>query len=187
MIMKKYISTVMLILMAITVTQAQRMIPKQKGLEINAGFLSGEISKNYYLNMTLTVNGKNGNYWIYGAEYTHQFSGYREVQIPLETYTGEVGYSLQLMGDVRKTFTLNAGLTAVAGYETINRNNAILYDGAKILNHDNFIYGAGGRLSLETYLSDKFVLLLQGRTKVLWGTELKQFRPSAGIGLRFNF
>ena len=40
--MKKYIYTVMLILMAITVTQAQRMLPKQKGLEISAGVLSDD-------------------------------------------------------------------------------------------------------------------------------------------------
>lgn len=177
----------MLAVLSMTAAQAQRMMPKQKGLEVNAGLLSKDVKDNYYLNLTLTVNGKNGSYWIWSAEYTHQFSGYRDIQIPLETYTGEIGYSLQLLGDARKTFTLNAGLTAVGGYETINRSAARLYDGSKILDKDNFIYGAGGRLSFETYLSDRFVLLLQGRTKVLWGTDLKQFRPSAGVGLRFNF
>lgn len=177
----------MLAMLSITAVQAQRMIPKQKGLEVNAGLLSKEADKNYYLNIMLTINGKNGNYWLWGAEYTHQLTGYRALQIPLEAYTGEVGYSLQLLGNARKSITLNAGVTAVAGYETINRGKATLYDGATILDKDNFIYGAGGRLSFETYLSDRFVLLLQGRTKVLWGTDLKQFRPSAGVGLRFNF
>jgi len=185
--MMKYIFAVMLTMLSIAAAQAQRMMPQQNGLELNAGLLSKGIKDNYYLNLTLTVNGKNGSYWIWGAEYTHQFSGYREIPIPLETYTGEIGYSLQLLGDARKTFTVNAGLTAVGGYETINRSEAMLYDGSKILDKDNFIYGAGGRLSFETYLSDRFVLLLQGRTKVLWGTDLKQFRPSAGVGLRFNF
>lgn len=93
----------------------------------------------------------------------------------------------QLLGDTRKNITLNAGITGVLGYESINRGEALLYDGAKILTEDNFIYGAGGRLSFETYLSDRFVLILQGRTKVLWGTDLEQFRPSAGLGLRINF
>jgi len=185
--MTKYIFAVMLAMLSITATQAQRLMPKQKGLEINAGMLEKEISDNYYLNLTLTVNGQHGGYWIWGAEYTHQFADYRTVQIPLEDYTGEVGYSLQLLGDARKTVTLNAGLTAVAGYESINRGNTVLYDGSKILDGNNFVYGAAGRLSFETYLSDRFVLLLQGRTKVLWGTDLKQFRPSAGVGLRFNF
>lgn len=185
--MSKYIIAVMLAVLSITATKAQRLTPKQKGLEINADMLSKEISDNYYLNLTLTVNGQHGGYWIWSAEYTHQLADYRTVQIPLEDYTGEIGYSLQLLSDTRKTVTLNAGLTAVAGYESINRGEAILYDGSKLLDGDNFIYGACGRLSFETYLSDRFVLLLQGRTKVLWGTDLKQFRPSAGAGLRFNF
>lgn len=184
--MRKYIFTVMLAFLGVTALQAQRMLPRQMGLEITAGMLSKDVSDNYHLNLTMTVNGKSGNYWIYGVEYTHQYSGYRAVSVPLEAYTAEVGYSLQILGDARKTFTFNAGITATAGYETVNRSEAMLYDGAKILNEDNFIYGAGGRLSFETYLSDRFVLLLQGRTKVLWGTDLKQIRPSAGVGIRFN-
>ena len=185
--MIKYIFAVVLAMLSTTAAQAQRMLPKQKSLEVNAGMLGGEISDNYYLNLTLTVNGKHGNYWMWGAEYSHQLSPYRDVQIPLETYTGDVGYSFQLLGESRKTITLNAGITAVGGYETINRNEAMLPDGSTILDKDNFVYGTGGRLSLETYLSDRFVLLLQGRAKVLWGTDLQQFRPSAGIGLKFNF
>jgi hypothetical protein len=75
----------------------------------------------------------------------------------------------------------------VLGYESINRGEAQLYDGSIILTEDNFIYGTGGRLSFEAYLSDHLVMILQGRTKVFWGTDLEQFRPSAGLGLRFNF
>ncbi len=81
---------------------------------------------------------------------------------------------------------MNEAITGDIGYESINRGEDLLYDRAKILSQDNFIYGAGGRLSIETYLSDRFVLLLEVRTKVLWGTDMEQFRPSAGAGLRFN-
>lgn len=186
--MKKYVYTVMLVFMGITVAQAQRMLPKQKGLEINAGVLSDDkIGNDYYLNIGMAVNGKNGNYQIWTLEYTHRYHEYKDVRIPQETYTAEGGYSFFLLGDTRKNITLNLGITGVVGYESINRGEAMLYDGAKILSEDNFIYGVGGRLSFETYLSDRFVLLLQGRTKVLWSTDLRQFRPSAGVGLRFNF
>jgi len=185
--MRKYIFMVALALISATAVQAQRMVPKQKGLEVNAGLLSKEVANNYYLNLTLTVNGRNGNYWMWGTEYNHSYSDYRDLQIPLETYTGEVGYSVQLLSVARKAITLNGGLTAVGGYETINRGRDLLYDGSKILNEEGVIYGVGGRLSLETYLSDRFVLLVQGRARMLWGTSREQFRPSAGIGLRFNF
>lgn len=174
--------------MSITIAQAQRMLPKQKGLEVNAGVLSNDkIGNDYYINTTMTVNGKNGNYQLWALEYAHQYYQYKDLRIPQETYTAEGGYSFLLLGDARKNIIFNAAITGVVGYESINRGEELLFDGAKIISEDNFIYGAGGRLSFETYLSDHFVLVLQGRTKVLWGTDLKQFRPSAGVGLRFNF
>ncbi|MFZ4860908.1 conjugal transfer protein TraO [Sphingobacterium sp. Mn56C] len=186
--MKKYIYTVMLIIASITSSQAQRMLPKQKGLEVNTGVLSNDkIGNDYYINIGMTVNGKNGNYQLWALEYTHQYHDYKNLSIPQETYSAEGGYSFYLLGDVRKNISLNLGITGVVGYESINRGEAMLYDGAKILSKDNFIYGAGGRLTLETYLSDRFTLVIQGRTKVLWGTDLKEFRPSAGAGIRFNF
>lgn len=185
--MKKIIIILMLAMTGIQLSKAQRMLAKQKGLEIGTGLLSKEVSKNYYINLTLTMNSNNGNYWLWRGEYTHQFSDYKSLQIPLETYTGEIGYSVNMLSNARKSIALNGGLSAVAGYETINRGDSLLYDGAKILSKDNFIYGAGLDFSLETYLSDHFVLLLHGRTKILWGTDLKQFRPSAGLGIRYNF
>ncbi len=186
--MKKYIYIMMFFLIGITISQAQRMLPKQKGLEVNAGILSDVYpDRNYYLNIGMTLNGKNGNYQLWALEYTYQYDEYKNLRLPQETYTSEGGYSFFILGDTRKNITLNAAITGVLGYESINRGEALLYDGAKILTEDNFIYGAGGRLSFETYLSDRFVLILQGRTKVLWGTVLEQFRPSAGLGLRINF
>ncbi len=186
--MKKYIYTVMFTLLGITMAQAQRMLPKQKGLEGSAGVSSNDKTRNdYYLQIGMTVNGKNGNYQLWALEYAHQYYDYKDLRIPHETYMAEGGYSFFLLGDTRKNFTFNLGITGVVGYENINRGEQMLYDGARILSEDNFVYGAGGRLSLETYLSDQVVFLIQGRTKVLWGTDLEQFRPSAGVGLRFNF
>lgn len=186
--MKKYIYMVMLALLGITTVQAQRMLPKQKSLEIGTGILSNDkIGNDYCFYVGMTINGKHGNYRIWTLEYTHRFHNYKELKIPQEIYTAEGGYSFFLLGDTRKNIALNLGLTGVVGYESINKGETLLYDGAKLLDEDNFIYGAGGRLSLETYLSDRFVIILQGRTKVFWGTDLEQFRPSAGLGLRFNF
>lgn len=186
--MEKYIYTLMLVLMGIATAQAQRMLPGQKGMEVSAGKVShGKIGNDYYLNIGMTVNGKNGNYQLWALEYSHQYHDYKGFRIPRETYTAEGGYSFFLLGDARKSITFNAALTGLVGYESINQGERLLFDGAKIASEDNFIYGAGGRLSLEAYLSDRFVLVLQGRTKVYWGTDLNQFRPSAGAGLRFNF
>lgn len=185
--MKKYIYAMILALTGLTMAQAQRMIPGQKGFEVTIGSLSGESPwRNYTLSLGMTVNGKNGSYQLWVLEYSHQYSKYNELRIPRETYTAEGGYSFFLLGDAGRNITLNTGLTAVAGYESINRGEALLQDGAVIIPEDSFIYGAGTRLSLETYLSDHLLLFLQGRIKALWGTDLKQFRSSAGLGIRYN-
>src|SRR5690606_9313265 len=109
--MKKYIYTVMLVLMGITVAKAQRMLPKQKGLEISTGILSDDkIDNDYYINIGMIVNGKNGNYQLWALEYTHQYHDYKNIRIPQETYTAEGGYSFFLLGDARKNITLNFGI-----------------------------------------------------------------------------
>lgn len=109
--MKKYIYTVMLLFVAITVAQAQRMLPKQKGLEVSTGILSNDkIGNDYYINLGMTVNGKNGNYQLWALEYTHQYHDYKYIRIPQETYTAEGGYSFFLLGDTRKNITLNLGI-----------------------------------------------------------------------------
>ena len=186
--MKKYIYAVLLILITVTKSPAQRMVPGQKGFEINAGTLSGDRPwRNYNLSLAMTINSKNGSYQLWALEYSHQYSNYKELRLPLETYTAEGGYSFFVLGDVHRNIALNATLTAVVGYESINRGKDLLQDGAKIITEDSFLYGAGGRLSFETYLSDHLVLLLQARTRAMWGSDLEQFRPSAGLGLRYNF
>lgn len=185
--MKKYIYTVMLAIASVTIAQAQRMLPGQKGIEISTGTLSDEHpARNYFVNIGLTVNGKHGNYQLWALEYTHQYYNYKDLRIPQETYTAEGGYSFYLFGTPVKSISINLGITGVVGYETVNRGEQLLYDGAKISYDDEVIYGVGGRISLEAYLSNRFVLFVQGRTKVMWGTPLEKFRPAAGVGLRFN-
>lgn len=186
--MKNYICIMIFLFLGIINSQAQRMLPKQKGLEVNAGILSFDrIGSDYYLGIGMTHNGSNGNYGLWSIQYTHLYHSYKEITIPVETYTAEGGYSIFLIGDSRKNIALNLAFTGVMGYETINRGETVLYDGAKILSEENFIYGAGGQLRFETYLSNKFVLSLQGQTKAIWGTDLELLRPSAGVGVRFNF
>lgn len=186
--MKQFIYTVLMIYLNITLATAQRMIPKQKGLEISAGILSNDkVGTDYYINVMMTINAKKGNYQLWGFEYSQEQHSYKSIRIPQETFTAQGGYSFLLFGDAQMNFTMNLGLTGIVGYERLNRGETILYDGAKMISEDNFIYGAGGRLTLETYLSDKIVLFIQGRTKMYWNTDLEQFRPSVGMGLRFNF
>lgn len=185
--MKKYIIFFMLIILSIP-GYSQRMIYRQKAIEVSGGILtSGSLSENYYVNITLNSFGRHGNYWIWGAEYQKKTATYKEWKLPLENYLGEIGYSLKLLADRKKFITVNAGITGVGGYERVNSGDSILMDGAVLKNSSHFVFGSAGRLSFEAYLSDRMVFLLQGRVRVLWGTDLERFRPSIGAGLRFTF
>jgi hypothetical protein len=170
-------------------TYAQRQLQGQKGIEVGFGFLPGEKpTRNfYYARLGMTVNRKKGNYHFFTAEYRRKTYQFEDIDIPLETYTGETGYSLFLMGDWRRTLSLNLGLSAVAGYEVINKSEKQLLNGAIILGEDHFVYGGGINLSLETYLNDKLVVLVQGQTKYLLGTSADRLRPGVNIGLRYIF
>lgn len=185
--MKKYILVILLFIIGIK-GYSQRMIYSQKGLEVNAGILAtNEINKNFYLNLTLTSFSRGGDYWIWGVEYQKKTVAYKQQFVPLESYLGDFGYSVQLLADRKKFITLNLGLTGVGGYEVVNKGDSLLLNGAILRNRNQFVYGTGGRLSVETYLSDRIVLMLQGKIKILWGTDLDRFRPTSGLGLRINF
>lgn len=185
--MKRILMVTILLVTIFTTTQAQRMIPKQKGVSINSGLLlSNDIQGDWYLGIDLVHYFNRGNYWLWAAEYDRMQFAYNNYRIPTEAYLAENGYSFRLLGDKRKTLQLNAALTGLAGYESINKGKALLHDGAIIQNSGGFVYGGAGRLSLETFLNDHVILLLQARAKMLWGTSLQQFRPSVGLGLRFN-
>ena len=185
--MKKYIIFFILATMSPTLF-AQRMVYRQKSVEVNAGFLNtNNVGENFYLNLSLNSFAKHGNYWICGVEYQKKTAEYKNWEIPVEDFLGELGYSVKLLSDSRKFITVNGGITGVAGYETVNKGDSLLLDGGVLKNKNGFIFGTGGRLSLETYLSDRIVFMLQARIRMLWGTDLDRFRPSTGVGLRFNF
>jgi hypothetical protein len=186
--MKYFILFLLSMLIVNTTIYAQRMMPKQKGLEINTGLLlSAEKEQFYSVGLVLTSYFNRGNYWLWGVAYHRIPKPYKNLQVPIESFLAETGYSLRLTGDLRKRFNLNASITGVGGYETVNRGKEILPDGAIIKSKSGFVYGAGGKLSLETFFSDGFVLLVHAELKALWGTSIYQLRPGTGLGLRFNF
>lgn len=175
-----------LFLLSLT-TKAQRLIPKQKAIEVNAGLLLNKSeNKNYFFSAGLIIQSGKGNYSFFGFEYLRESENYKTVTIPIETYTAEAGYSFNMIADRKKKFLINFSLSAIAGFENINRGKEFLFDGAMILSESNFVYGAGGKISVEIYISDRVVLLPHIKTRALWNTSRNLFRPSAGFGVRIN-
>lgn len=177
---------IIVLLLSNSIVKAQRMIPKQKAVEVSTGTLLKKHHENYFLNIGLVVYAKKGNYFLFSLEYSKSLTDYKTFKIPLENYLGEIGYSLNLISNRTKSLIINSSISVIGGYEQINRDETDLSDGALLRNESSFIYGASGRLSVELYLSDTLVLLGYGKARVLWNTSLENLKPSVGFGLRIN-
>ena len=150
------------------------------------GFYSPS-SKNetgYSFGASLATYTKGGHQWVVGAEYLRRYHPYRESRIPVEQFTGEGGFFCDVLSDGSKTFFLSAGISALAGYETVNGSKKLLFDGSTVRNKDGFVYGGAIILQAETYLTDRLVLLLYGRERCLWGSSTGHFHVQYGVGLK---
>ncbi len=171
-------------------SHAQRYLPGMKGLQVTAGMADGfhwnsKSDFAYHFGAAYNVYTKNANRWVIGGEYLEKRYDYKDMRIPMQQFTAEGGYYLNFLSDRRKTVFLSAGLSALAGYETSNRGEKLLPDGSLLLNKDAFVYGAALTLELETYLTDRLVLLLNVRERAMFGSSIGTFHTQVGIGMKF--
>ena len=167
---------------------AQQMIPKQKGIEISYSvFPQSPEKQNYALSAGLISYAKNGNYLFGMAEYSRKYEGYNNYDIPIDTYTFNGGYSLYVLGDRMRNVNIHLGIGGLVGYEQINRGEEMIYDGSLLNSTENFIYGANGKLSIESYLTDHWVFSVNGQIRFLQNSPLGQFYALFGFGVRYNF
>ncbi|EEK17254.1 hypothetical protein PORUE0001_1905 [Porphyromonas uenonis 60-3] len=92
-----------------------------------------------------------------------------------------------ILTDYTHTFLLYAGLSALCGYEDVNRRQYDLSNGATICSRSHFVYGGSAHLSAEIFLTDNWLLTVRGDGNFLVGSQLNLFRPLATMGFRFNF
>jgi hypothetical protein len=182
-----FLAIILIITMGIE-TLAQQMIPNQKGFEISYSvFPQSPEKQNYALGTGLISYTKNGNYLFGLAEYSRKYYEYINYDIPIDTFLFNGGYSFYVWGDLMRNVDINLGLGGLVGYEQINKGTEMLYDGSILNSTGNFIYGAGGKLSIESFLTEHLVFLVNGQIRYLRNSQLDQFQTLFGFGLRFNF
>ena len=170
--------------------QAQRRLPSQQGIQLTAGtvnkFNPGSKSggSGFHAGAAFSSYTKNGNHWLLGGEYLQKRYLYKDLQLPLAQVTGEGGYFINFLSDGSKTVFFSLGISAVAGYETINWNDKLLPDGATIQNKDVFLYGAALTFETEIFLADWAALLLNVRERALPGS-VGKFNTQIDLGIRF--
>ena len=170
---------------------AQRDLPGQTGIQFTTGgvnhFLSWKSGgeRHYFTSLAFTHTNRNRTCWLYGLDYQIKEYTYENKAIPKAQFTGELGYFIPVLWDKGRNVCLRIGLSALGGFETVNRGTSLLPDGATVTNGDCFIYGGGLTAAFETYLTDRVMLLLQVKERALFGTDAGNFHTQIGLGVRF--
>lgn len=186
--MKKYVFIIIAAVLALFGgrANAQRCLPKMRGIELRGGFVDGMRGPlDFYTGITLSTYVKHANRWVAGVEFLKKNYEYRDIHIPRAQFTVEGGYFLKMLSDPTKTFFLSIGGSALAGYETINWGDKGLPDGSVLTTKDSFLYGGALTLELEGYLTDRIVLLASFRERCLWGSKVGLFSTQFGLGVKF--
>ncbi|WP_449397668.1 conjugal transfer protein TraO [Chryseobacterium wanjuense] len=164
--MDKIFLTVIFTLAVSIKTFSQQMIPKQKGVEFSYSVFPQSVKKqNYALNFGIISYGRNGSYFFGLAEYGRKYYEYTHYDIPIDMFLFNGGYSFYLWGDLMRNVNLNLGIGGLTGYEQVNRGNEVIDDGSMLNSTKNFIYGVGGKLSFESYLTRHWVFLINGQLR----------------------
>jgi hypothetical protein len=185
------ILTFALCLVFIDQAYAQRCLPGMQGIQVTGGMVDGFYSSDnknelgYSFGASMATYTRNANKWVFGAEFLNKYYPYKEDRIPVSQFTAEGGYYQKFLSDRNKVVLFSVGGSALAGYETSNWGEKTLFDGSTLRDKDSFIYGGMITLEMETYLSDRVVLLLTARERVLWGTSTGHFHTQFGLGLKF--
>lgn len=170
---------------------AQRCLPGMQGIQVTGGMVDGIYSSSnknetgYYFGAAMATYTKNANKWVFGAEFLNRYYPYKNDRIPVSQFTAEGGYYLKFLSDHNKIVLFSLGGSVLAGYETSNWGEKLLFDGSTLRNEDRFLYGGAITLEMETYLADRVVLLLTARERILFGGTTGKFHTQFGLGLKF--
>jgi len=185
-----------IILLFCTVTtaislHAQRLLPRQTGVEITAGVPVIQNEKliqpeTFTVGVSFTRYLKAENYTFLSALYERQNLPYGKSNIPLSDALLLAGYMHPLLSDGGKNAFIYTGLSALAGYEELNRGESVLPDDAELLDRSRIVGGGGLHLRAELFLSDHLLFVVGGRGLFLFGSDVYPFRPAISAGFRIN-
>ena len=173
-----------------TELSAQRCLPGQTGVQLGGGACGGFLLRDgygawsFHAELSVVRYVRKTRYWEFGVGYLRKDYPYREAMLPKEQFTAGAGYFVPIVRDRRDNFLVTAGLSGLLVYETVNRGEKRLYDGAALKNRNNFIYGGEITLSGEAYLCDRAVLLLMLKERIMGGSSVSCFHTLLGVGLR---
>ena len=70
---------------------------------------------------------------------------------------------LPVLSDRGKNVLLYGGISALGGYEVLNKDKRLLPDGATLLDRSRFVYGGAVHGSVEVFLTDRILFLVKAQ------------------------
>jgi len=180
-----FLAAIVIMSIAAPELSAQRYLPGMRGLQCTAGPVNGlSLQEGFFAGIAFSQYTKGANRWVLGIEYLENSHHYARMRIPQSQFTAEAGYFVKFLSDPTRTVFFSIGASAMAGYETLNWGEKLLPDGAAINNRDAFLYGGGIALEMETYLTNRLVLLTHVRERLLMGSSIGKLNTQFGAGLK---
>ncbi len=175
--MKKLILLFMF-LFSLTTTFAQKGAVAITGGITQEGY-AGLISYNYYWNR-YNSNFIQGSLFLNFSEQEYDST----ISVPYNDFTFNIGYFQNVIESRSGSFKTSIGAGVLFGYEAINNGSVELDNGALITSKSGFIYGAFAGVDVDFYLSDKTSLVLKANQYYHANSELGNFLPYVGGGVR---
>lgn len=107
------------------------------------------------------------------------------IKIPYNDFTLNVGYSKNVYWNYQNTFNVNLAAGGVFGYETVNKGNKELKNGAIIESKPGFIYGAYIGVDLDYAITDQYSITFRMNEYYHANSTLGEFVPFLGLGFRY--
>lgn len=144
---------------------------------VQDGF-GGIISYNYFLDRHDFIDA---GVFVTASKYKYVDN----IRIPYNDFTLNLGFSKNIFWNYQNTFNINIGGGGVFGYETVNNGSRELSNGALIKSEPGFIYGGYIGIDFDLSISDKLSLSLRANEYFHANSDLGEFIPFLGLGLRY--
>lgn len=188
--MKKIITLTCIVLFVCTIEGfAQRCLPKQWGVELSGGWGDGypllkKRNLDYFLGLAFFRYSQNQNKWFAGMEYTEKHLCYKCNIVPVCQFLISGGYYKNILSNRVKSLFFNLGGMFLAGYESVNWGEKSFCDGAILRDKNCFVGGGALVIEIETYLSNRFLVSIRAREKILFNS-IKTFHFQYTVSFKF--
>lgn len=159
----------------------------QSAFEASAGTLDGfrlphQDNFGYFLSASYSKYRSRYLYWKIGAQLNQKSYAYDVHRVPFSQWLGKAEIYTRVLGQISRSWVVNAGVGVAGGYESIPRT----VEGARIMNGSNWVVGPTVSLEGEYLLNGRTILVLRVQEFYLFRSSVTRTRFNLGVGVKFT-